>query len=445
MSAPVGEGMDRAGLLGVSWRHATSATIARYTLPREHRVAAMRALAEVLEVRELVYLATCNRVEVLFAGGADLPIAVRRRRFHAHLRHGTPSAEPAERAVRAWEGEGLVEHLFLLAAGLDSARVGESEVTGQLRDAMADAESAGLLAHTLRPLLEDAFRIARRVRPITEGHVGGVSLADVAVRVVRAQLARQQGAVALIGVSPMTQRAGVALHGDGVRLVVVNRTPAHAAPLASMLAAEVHDLEAFRASPSPVVAVVCATGAREPLFDDATLARMAAQGTTLVVDFGVPPNVRAEDAAEAGLTHLGMDAMNSLAHEARDADLSELGEARALIDDALEARRRRRWEAVVDPAIVELRRRLAARADAEVTRALQQELAGLGPAEQAAVRRLSGALTRQLAHVPSRGLRDLAGNAGPEAAAAFLGTAAPDLAADVRARSRGLRRFEEFA
>jgi len=439
--------MDRAGLLGVSWRHATSASIARYTLPRETRGEALRALAALLEVEELVYLATCNRVEVVFAGGADLPIAVRRRRFHAHFCHARPCAEPAERAVRAWDGEGMVEHLFLLASGLDSARVGETEVIGQMRQATAEAASAGLFGPGLRPLLDEAFRVAREVRPLTEGQTGRASLADVAVEAVRGHLAQRPGAVALVGVSSMTERAGVALRRTGVRLVVVNRTVAHAAPLAAQLDAELRALDAFGAAPSDVSAVVIATGAREPIFDASALERMASRSAPLLVDFGVPSNIAADAAERAGLTHLDMDAMTAMAQAERDADLARLGEARAAIDAALDARRRRQWESVVDPAILELRRRLAARADVEVNRALAHELAGLGPSEQDAVRRLSAVLAKQLAHLPSRGLRDLAGLAGPEAAAAFLGTAAPDLAAEVRLRARrqGTLDRERFA
>lgn len=428
--------MDRAGLLGVSWRHATSATIARYTLPRDGRGTAMCELAQALEVDELVYLATCNRVELLFAGGVPLPIRVRRRRFHAHFDTGAALAEPAERVVRAWEGEGMVEHLFLLASGLDSARVGESEVTGQLRQAVGDAERAGLLGDTLRPLIDDALRVARRVRPLTEGHVGATSLADVALGPVQARCVAPDDTVALVGVSPMTERCGTALHRAGVPLLVVNRTLAHAAPLATRLGAELQSLDAFRIAPRKLAAIVFATGSPDALLDTDALARLAAAGAPLLVDFGVPSNVRAEDAREAGLVHLSMDDITEMARTDRACSLAELGEARALIDDALDARRRRQWESAVDPAILELRRRFAARAEAETTRALREELAGLAPAEQSAVRKLSAALARQLAHVPSRGLRDLAGQAGPDAAAAFLGTAAPDLAESVRLRAR---------
>lgn len=441
--------MDRAGLLGVSWRHATSATIARYTLPRERRVEGLRALAEALEVDELLYFATCNRVEVLFGGGASLPIALRRRRFHAHLRAGALGAEPAERVVRAWEGEGVVEHLYLLAAGLDSARAGETEVTGQLRAAVSDADEAGLLGPELRPLLEETFRIAKRVRPHTEGHVGRASLADVALAAVEARLTERPGAVALVGVSPMTERCADALHRAGVPLVIVNRTLAKAATLAARVGGECRALDEFRRSPSTVSAMVLATGATATLFDASALQRIAHRGNPLVVDLGVPPNVRAEEVVDAGLEYLDMDAITRAAESGREAAMQELGAARALIDEALDARRRRQWELVVDPAIIELRRRFAARAQVEVERALRHELAGLGPAEREALRRMSEGLARHLAHVPSRGLRDLAGRVGPEAVAAFLGTAAPDLAAEVRARMHadapGASHWEECA
>jgi glutamyl-tRNA reductase len=156
---------------------------------------------------------------------------------------------------------------------------------------------------------------------------------------------------------------------------------------------------------------------------------------TLVVDLGVPPNVRAADVARAGLTYVDMDAVNAAAESGREDALVHLGEARALVDEALSDRRRRQWEALVDPAIIELRRRFEARAHDEVDRALQDELASLDAAERAALRRWAEGLVRRLAHLPTRGLRDLAGREGPSAAAAFLWTAAPDLAAALRERA----------
>lgn len=418
------------GLVGVSWRHADADLLARFTLPRDERSAGLRALADALEVDELFYLATCNRVEVAFAGGAALDVAERRRRLHAHFASDAPP-----RALRAWGAEGAVEHLYLLASGLDSARAGESEIMGQIKAAAIECDAAGLLGPTLRGLVDDALRVARRVRPVTDGHVGRASLADIALEHIHARLAQRPGAVAVVGVSPMTLHCASALQERGVPVLLVNRS-LQRAMTAAPEGVRVRGLEAFRAAPDAVTAVLLATGANEPLFDLADCQRLiAAAGVApLIIDLGVPPSLRPEEAELAGMPHIGMDVITRAAEADRESALEALGEARALVDAALDERRARAWTELVDPTIVELRRRFADRTQAEVERILKHDLNTLDAAQQESLRRWAAGLSHQLAHLPSRGLRDLVASAGPEAAAEFLAVAEPELAQDLRRR-----------
>ncbi|MBA3853725.1 MAG: hypothetical protein C0503_04865 [Gemmatimonas sp.] len=422
-------------LVGISWRHASAEQLARFTLPREARGEHLRDLAALLEVDELFYLATCNRVEVAFAGGAEIPVPERRRRL---LEHFDASADP--RALRAWAAEGAVEHLYLVASGLDSARAGESEIMGQLKTAAIECDAAGLLGPTLRALVDDALRVARRVRPVTDGHVGRASLADIGLQHIAERLAVQSGAVALVGVSPMTVHCANALSERGVPVILVNRSVERAMAVAPE-GVKVRSLEAFRLSPDVVSAVLLATGANEPLFDAADCQRLARRGTQglppLIVDFGLPPSLRPEEAERTGMAHIGMDSITRAAEADREGALGALGEARALVDAALDERRTREWTAIVDPTILELRRRYADRAQSEVERILTQELKTLDESEREVLRRWAASLSHQLAHVPSRGLRDLAASAGPEAAAEFLAVAEPELAQDLRRRLVG--------
>lgn len=432
-SAPttaVGEGA--LGLIGISWRHASTDQLALFTLPRAERGPQLRALADALEVDELFYLATCNRVEIAFAGGVPLGVPERRTRLLAHF---GAALEP--RIVRAWAGEGAIEHLYLVASGLDSARAGESEIMGQIKAAAVECEAAGLLGPALRALVDDALKVARRVRPVTDGHVGRASLADIALQHITARLTRQPGAVALVGVSPMTLHCATALGEQGVPVLLVNRSVERAMAVAPK-GVQVRSLEAFRRSPDAVSAVLLATGANDPLFDDADCRRLAARGVgglpPLVVDLGVPPSLRPEEAERAGMAHIGMDVITRAAEADREEALGALGEARALVDAALDERRSREWTALVDPTIIALRRRYADRAQSEVERILTQELKSLDETQREVLRRWAASLSHQLAHVPSRGLRDLAAAAGPEAAAEFLAVTEPELAQDLRRR-----------
>ena len=67
--------MHRIGVVGISWRHRRSDVLGAFTIPREEREERVPKLAATTGVRELVYLATCNRVEIAFAIDGATPIA----------------------------------------------------------------------------------------------------------------------------------------------------------------------------------------------------------------------------------------------------------------------------------------------------------------------------------------------------------------------------------
>lgn len=393
-------------------------------------------LAEAVGARELVYIATCNRVELAFTtdGAGAMPMA--RRRLFAALAGREPGAAEADHFLRAWHGEGAVEHLFLLVSGLDSARVGESEIAGQVKDAVEQSREAGLLGGRLEHVFAEAVRVAKRVRPLTEGRVGRASIAQVALRRVTDRLERTPGAVALIGVSPMTEQVGRELRARGVRVIVVNRTLANGQELARRIGADCRALDDFRATPDTVEAIVAATGAREPVLDRADLERVAARalsGSPLVVDLGVPPNVSPNDAREADVQRVGMDDITDEAASDRERTLLDFADARLVIDQALAEFRRATADRLLGPMIAQLRLRYRRTALEGVERLFRRELAGLGEAERDVVRQWAETLARRFAHLPSVGLRDLIYEAGPGAVEAFVASAEPELARDLRA------------
>ena len=118
-------------------------------------------------------------------------------RAHAFaLLTGRPAVNgEAERRLRAWHGEGAAEHLFLTAAGLDSACVGETEIVGQVRAAQERALELGLCGPSLGLVFEEALEIAARVRGETKLGEGRVSLAEIAVQQLRERIASTPGAL----------------------------------------------------------------------------------------------------------------------------------------------------------------------------------------------------------------------------------------------------------
>lgn len=434
---------DRLGLVGLTWRNGGRRSLERFTLPVEERGERLAELRERIGARELVYLATCNRVEVAFVAEDSLPLSAYRPRIFGALSGREPAAGEAERTLRAWAGEGAAEHLFLVAAGLDSAQVGEREIRGQMRDALRLADESGVAGADLRAIFEDALRVARHVHQSTGIGEGRTSLAEISLDRVRRHLQEQPGAVALIGVSPMTVTCAHALSVEEVPIVIVNRTVARAEQVANDVGGRAMGLGAFRAGPPPVVAVISATASRGPVLDGVAvtaLARCARDAglSPLLVDMAIPPDIDAEAARRAELELVTMDEISGEAERNRERRLREVASAREEIDLALAELRRSLAERWVRPVLAGLSRRYRETALEGVDRLFRRELAGATEEERETIRRWALTLAKRFAHIPNLGLRALAYESGSKAVETFLAASDDGLARELRETARAL-------
>lgn len=408
--------LDELGIVGISWRQVGSEALADYSLSVEQRDARLERFARTEALAELAYVETCNRVEIVFAASDEAAVRDLRVPAFELLTGAAPSPGEAERTLKAWRGEGACEHLFLVAAGLDSAAVGEVEIVGQVRLARDRAEAAGLCGPRLSLLFEEAGRIAAAVRDGTRLGEGSVSLAEVAMSHVRRRLARTPGTVALIGVSAMTERAALSLAKARVPFLVVNRTPDNARALARRFDVASVSLADFRQSPPPVEVVLSATGSPEPVIDAQTLARLV--GVTesgeppLVIDMAVPADIDAEASRKLGVVRIGMDEIVHKAESNREARLLAAADARALVDEALPRLRDKVVDRVYGPLFGALQKHYQQTATTAVQR-LAKDLGGLDPENRKRIDAWAESLARRMAHLPTVGLKGLM-RYGPE-------------------------------
>jgi glutamyl-tRNA reductase len=415
--------MHQIGVVGLSYRHAGVEDVARFAMPRAEVPQRLPALRGRLNAAEILYIGTCNRVELVYAMADGSAARDLRQEAFGLLTGREPAPGEAARVLRAWTGEAAVEHLLLLACGLDSAQTGEQEIAAQLRDAWEDARSAATSGPLLDRLLGEALAMARRVQRLSAG-VRPPSLADLATERVRRHLGGRAGRVALLGVSPMTRRCGTLLRDSGVPLLIVNRTAQAAEELARALDAEAQSLDEFRAAPPALAAVVLAAGGGAPLLTEEALMRLrgkAAPGAApLLIDFGVPPNVDPRTAQRAQLARVGMSDLIEAAQGQRLTQLMRLAPVRAAIDERLVRLRSELATRALGPRLAELRARFEDIAAEEVARALGHELRTLDAAQRRALERLTRSLALRLAHLPLAGLRAAALHASADELDAFF-------------------------
>src|SRR5215831_21117074 len=184
--------MHQIGVVGLSYRHAGVDEVARFSVPRAEVPARLPALRALLKASEILYVGTCNRVEVLYSTEDGSAAADLRQQVFRILTGREPAAGEATRVLRAWTGEAAVEHLFLVACGLDSAQTGEHEIAAQLRGAWEDSRAAQTCGPILDRLMGEALGMARRMRQLSAG-VHAPSLAELAADRVRQHLSAEPG------------------------------------------------------------------------------------------------------------------------------------------------------------------------------------------------------------------------------------------------------------
>jgi glutamyl-tRNA reductase len=413
-------------MVGLTVRRGQQEALVKYTFgPQECEVQA-KALHESCDFLESVYLATCNRVEVIFLCRRGTPVAEYRKRIHeffaARGQAGAtrePTARDAAHALHAYEKDGAAEHLFCVAAGLDSLNPGDAQILGQVKDALHAAHRRELAGSHLQLIFEEAFQAAKRVRSKTALGARPVSMVSLAFDLID-QRTKVPATVALIGSGEMTRQCAEHLRGRaGCTLLLVNRTVNKVADLAAACGGRAVALETFLATPGHVDVIVTATSAREAFLGRAFFS--ALQGTApLVIDLAVPRDTDVQAATAAGAQLCDIDHLKAQAEHNRRAREAEIAEGRVIVDEALEALRRRIFERDISPIVRDLRSQGQAAADDLLKQLFNNGLAKLDEAHRDHIRRFGQQIVNRLLHLPTVGLKRLAQDHGMEAVEAFF-------------------------
>ena len=193
-------------------------------------------LAARTELVEVLFLSTCNRVRSSRSrqpGRDAIEAGFRAIREELAQQGGARSGDDLVNYLYEKRGDEAVEHVFRVAASLDSMVLGEPQILGQVKEAYEAALGAGALKGTLARCVSRAFAVAKRVRTETAIGAGTVSISSVAVDLAgRIFGGLADHAVLLLGAGEMAEAAARSL-GQGARaLRICNRSFDRAATLA---------------------------------------------------------------------------------------------------------------------------------------------------------------------------------------------------------------------
>ncbi len=228
----------------------------------EHLPAGILKLRDYEEILECVILSTCNRVEV-YATVEKPELGVARVKDFLHACQPDIPLERMTQHLYIHKNEGVIKHLFRVAASLDSMVIGETQILGQVKDAFDCALLNKTTGVVLNKLFKKSIFTAKRVRTETRIGESAVSISFAAVELARkifSNLRNKTGM--LIGAGEMGELAAQNLVNSGIKEIVVsNRNYDRALDLARLYNGRAARFEDFLQEMVNVDVVICSTGA----------------------------------------------------------------------------------------------------------------------------------------------------------------------------------------
>ena len=397
-------------VLGVNYHTSPVTLLEKVMIPVPAMSEALRALSSHSDIREVVVLSTCNRTEVY-------AVAERFHGAHADILEflcatSGLSADDITPHLYSQFDDDAVVHLFEVAAGIDSAVLGETEIVGQVRDAWDFAMKQGTSRSTLNLLFRYALESGKRARTETGISRSTASVAHAAVEMAEEILGTLSGKrVLVVGAGEMGEGVAGALSRAGTEsITVLNRTVSRAEALAGKIGARVSEFESLETELFTADVVLACTGAGGVIIDHELMVRVRNGVSTplLVVDIALPRDVAASVAELPGVTLRDLDHLSDWAQRGIDKRASEVGQVREIIGEEVQRFLLDQTQRQAAPLVAQLREVVESIRTAEMER-FESSLAAMTPEQRELVESISHGIINKMLHAPSVRLREAAG------------------------------------
>ncbi len=352
---------------------------------------------------EGVILSTCNRLEV-YTVSPDLDQGQEAVCSFLEACHGEPQ-ETFRPYLYTFGDEEAVDHLFSVAAGLDSLVLGEDQILGQVTDAMATCLDCGTAGKVLAALFRNAIEAGKRVRTETTISQGVTSISQVAVELAQRIFGDLDSCqVLLVGAGEMAELAARSLSAYGVKsLSILNRTRERAERLAAEFEARPLGWDQLDQALWWADIVIASTGAPHAIFrrDNVRQALPLRSNRPLFfIDIAVPRNVAPEVDRLENVYRYDIDDLEAVVESSMAERRREIPKAETIV--AGQREKFLAWYRSLDvvPTLVDMRRSADRVRQAELERALNR-LGDLSDREREVVEALSQRIVNKILHRPT--------------------------------------------
>lgn len=248
---------------------------------QEELVTMLPALKQRWGLNELFMISTCNRLEMYGVVEEDHDDD-RIFDIYTSLQSSKSGQRPADREelrqhMYIFRDQQAIEHMFAVTSGVDSLVLGETQITGQFKEAVQFASNLNILGGIFNRLSQDALSIAKKIRTHTDISKKPVSISHAAIDLAN----RVYGNIAdhtvlIIGAGEMASIAAkYAIKYKPKSLYIVNRTLARAHQVVSDLGfGQAHALDSLNDILPLADIIISSTSAEQHILDRKKIERM---------------------------------------------------------------------------------------------------------------------------------------------------------------------------
>ena len=296
-------------------------------------------LKSTMNLTELMFLSTCNRVEFIFCSEETVstPFLVQ---FFESIYPEFSNEQKEHFAERAdvFKGTNAVEHILSVASSIDSMVIGEREIITQVRNAFDISKKLNLTGDFIRLVMRHTIETAKRVYTETSIATKPVSVVSLAYHKLREMNIPLDARMMIIGAGATNTTMSRFLRKHGFKnFVVFNRTLSKAESLAKDLHGKAFGLEALEHYEGGFDVIISCTGSDSHIITPEFYKKIliGEESRKVVIDIAVPQDLHPEILSNHAVTHISVDFLQKISNENLKVRSNEIQHVEEIISEAL--------------------------------------------------------------------------------------------------------------
>ena len=277
-------------------------------------------------IKSAFVLSTCNRTEIYGYCQHDQELT------EILIKHSRGTSDQFHTLAYRKRGRQALQHLFEVSAGLDSQIIGDNEILGQLKQAVALSREYQMIGPIMDRTLNFAFQSAKAIKTKTQLSTGTVSVSYAAIEWLRKHEGVKTGNILVYGVGKFGRNVAknIRTYFPGASLRVINRTDAVAVSFAEEAGVSwMPHTKLQEALTDADIIFVCTNAGEYTLLPE----HFEAGKKKTIVDLSVPLNVHPDISKLDGIRVADVDEVSALLYETLQARKAEVPQAMKMVQE----------------------------------------------------------------------------------------------------------------